>query len=140
MTLRNPRRTALRIALMILALPVPAVAVASGDPQPGAFQTGGAGSEEREALAMVAADYNVRLTFAEAKSGAYIADVGVEIDALDGGELHRSYAGCGPLFYVRLDPGRYRLRLLRQGQADQAVELTVKATATVQRVFYWAAS
>lgn len=105
----------------------------------GEFISGGAGSEERETLFAQASLYNLQLTFAETGTGAYVADVQVKLDAETDEGLHRVYRASGPLFYVNLAAGRYRLALSRSGQNEQIMTVTVAGQATQARVIYWPA-
>ncbi len=83
----------------------------------------------------VQGNYNLRLIFAQAKTGAYLADVSVSVDKPGSGLMFGPFEDAGPWFFLRLDPGSYRISATYQG---------VKQTKTVrigrsvsERVFYW---
>ncbi len=116
-----------------LACSVLGVALAAGEPQ---FVTGGVGVEERSQLLASKPDYNVRMTFATRGSGEYRSDVQVEIsDSKDGVQVHARDAG--PLMYVNLAPGRYRVTATATDGQVQRRDLQVQAGRSKDLYFYW---
>ncbi|HEX5804307.1 MAG TPA: hypothetical protein VFY24_14870 [Azospira sp.] len=75
--------------------------------------SGGIGDEARAEMRKAAADYNVHLMFSE-RSGAYLADVPVTVRQR-GGEKVYSGVSEGPLLYLRLPPGNYRVAAMIDG-------------------------
>ena len=99
------------------------------------YVTGGVGEDEREALISARPLYNLHLTFATRARGNYRADVLVTI--ADGKGVTRFNAGpAGPLLYVNLPPGRYRVTATARGQA-QTQSASVPAHGARELVFYW---
>ena len=109
----------------------PASDVASGVP----YISGGIGVSGREEMLEVKSRFNLRLLFAVAGSGSYLADVRVRIDDAAGPTLLDAVSQ-GPWFYVSLAPGRYILRLDNAGRV-QTREITIPATGAIEQSFYW---
>ncbi len=99
------------------------------------YLNGGIGAESQTAMLAQRDAYNLRLTFAEAGTGAYLAGVSVSIEPVGSGSLLGPYADCGPLFYVHLQPGNYRVTASYQGSAQtRAIHIGQHA---VDNVMYW---
>jgi hypothetical protein len=111
--------------------PVPATDVASGVP----YISGGIGVSERTEMQEVKSRFNLRLLFAVAGSGSYLADVRVRIDDAAGPTLLEAISQ-GPWFYASLAPGRYVLRVDNAGQV-QTRDIAIPATGAVEQSFYW---
>lgn len=75
---------------------------------------GGAGVEERQALAALEAEANLKLLFVTQKRGGYLADVEVTIADRAGTVLLRTLAP-GPVCVLRLAEGRYRVSAAQGG-------------------------
>ncbi len=111
--------------------PAPATDVASGVP----YISGGIGVSERTEMQEVKSRFNLRLLFAVAGSGSYLADVRVRIDDAAGPTLLEAVSQ-GPWFYASLAPGRYVLRVDNAGQV-QTRDIEIPATGAVEQSFYW---
>lgn len=111
--------------------PAPATDVAGGVP----YISGGIGSSERAEMLELKPRFNLRLLFAVAGSGSYLADVRVRIDDAAGPTLLEAVSQ-GPWFYVSLAPGRYVLRVNNAGQI-QTRDIEIPATGAVEQSFYW---
>lgn len=72
------------------------------------YVSGGVGADERDALKAMAKDYNLRLLFADKKTGSYQAGVKVAIADTKGRKVVDAVSD-GPWFYAKLPPGRYRV-------------------------------
>lgn len=103
---------------------------------PGAYLSGGIGEEGRVAMLVERQHYSLRLTMALSGSGEYVSGAVVEIKREDkGGEVFGPYTDCGPLFYVRLPPGAYRVKASYAGETK---EMRVQTTTRgVEQVMYW---
>jgi len=79
--------------------------------EPGALVCGGIGADERAALAENARGANLALELFVAKRGDYVAGTHLEITPLDGAGRGRPIDAIadGPLCYMKLAPGRYRV-------------------------------
>lgn len=88
-----------------------------------AYVTGGVGDGEQNALDEMKRDYNLRLKFARAGSGAYLADIKVQIDQ----EGRQPYdmtvlnVTSGPVLLAKLPDGQYRIRAESAGQVQSKV-------------------
>ncbi|QVL46918.1 MAG: carboxypeptidase regulatory-like domain-containing protein [Thiocapsa sp.] len=99
--------------------------------------SGGIGASEREAMEQVKSQYNLRLLFAVAGSGAYLSNIRVQIQDAAGPTL-LSTVTIGPWLYANLAPGDYVLIVEHAGQA-QTRNVTLPATGAVAESFYWPA-
>ncbi|TCT22853.1 carboxypeptidase regulatory-like domain-containing protein [Thiobaca trueperi] len=99
------------------------------------YVSGGIGFSEREELAQVKSQYNLRLLFAVKGSGSYLSDVKVRIDDATGPTLLTAVSK-GPLFYVALPPGLYNLILDNAGQV-QTMQVAIPDSGAIERSFYW---
>jgi hypothetical protein len=104
---------------------------------PGAYVSGGIGEEDQQDMRVTRDLYNLRLTFAEVGTGAYIAGVTVTIEPAGPGATYGPFADCGPLFHMVLSPGVYRVNATYAG-------ITLTRTVRVGKgatlgTFYWPA-
>lgn len=124
-----------------LALAVLLSALSAGAPAaspllaPGAHRSGGIGEEDQERMRLSQNLYNLRLTFAEAGTGAYLTGVDVLIEPLGPGRAFGPYKDCGPLLHVALAPGAYRVRATYRGIA-RTIEVRI-AKGTSASTLYW---
>jgi hypothetical protein len=75
--------------------------------------SGGVGDEERAAMRGQAAAYNVHVVFSQ-RSGAYLAGIPYTVTGRDGTVIH-SGSSDGPLLYLRLPAGQYRIGAMIDG-------------------------
>lgn len=99
------------VALLLGAAAAFSVSAVTSPAPAGAIVCGGIGAGERAALAEQARGANLALEFFVANRGDYVADVDLAITPLDGPAAGRPVdaAADGPLCYVKLAPGRYRI-------------------------------
>lgn len=116
-----------------LAFGAVGAAVAAGEPE---YVTGGVGIEERSQMLASKPDYNVRMTFATRGTGEYRSDVQVEI-ADTKGKVNMHARDAGPLMFVNLEPGRYRVTATAADGQVQRRELQVQPGRTKDLYFYW---
>ncbi|MBL8470407.1 MAG: carboxypeptidase regulatory-like domain-containing protein [Rhodocyclaceae bacterium] len=102
------------------------------------YVTGGVGEREQDRLQQQSNDYNLRLTFAEQGSGAYLANVRVVISK---GENEQVLAVLtdGPFLMAALPPGRYRMEATYHG-TTQARSISVAAGSATSLALYWPAN
>lgn len=100
-----------------------------------AYLNGGVGADAQDAMKAARAGYNLHLTFAN-RTGEYRANV--QVDIWDGqGQQRFSLADAGPLLYVRLPPGSYRVMASSAGQRyERSVRLG--ASGALDLAFTWA--
>ncbi|MBE2259097.1 MAG: hypothetical protein H6942_07105 [Candidatus Accumulibacter sp.] len=95
----------------------------------------GIGDDDPIELEALRHDYNLQLVFALKGSGAYLADVKVGIDNA-AGERVLAALSPGPLFFVRLPPGQYRVAAEYRGIVlSRSVRLA--ADRRHDAYFYW---
>lgn len=98
------------------------------------YINGGVGQEEQTALKAQRADYNLLMTFATNQSGAFRSDVQVDIMDAKGASL-LSVPNAGPMFFVKLAPGTYRVTAAAEGKTFKR---TVKvATGSKELTLHW---
>ncbi|VTU21666.1 hypothetical protein [Variovorax sp. RA8] len=137
----NDRRSALLFAAALFALqgasgpalgtPLPVLA-------PGSHASGGVSFEGQQEMQANQDLYNLRLTFAEAQTGAYLAGVTVTIEPANKSAPLGPFTDCGPLFYVALSPGIYRVVASYAG-LTRSKTIRVGKAAT-QATLYWPAT
>lgn len=96
------------------------------------FESGGATLEEFQQLNQRANDYSLKLVLAAKGSGAYLADVDVEIVALPQRERVLQTRTEGPLLLADLPPGRYEVTGNFDGVLPGAAS-SVRRTVVVPR-------
>lgn len=98
------------------------------------YVNGGVGLEEQAAMKAQRADYNLLLTFATQQSGAYRSDIQLDIMDAKGTDL-LSVANVGPMFFVKLTPGTYRISAAAEGKTFKR---TIKVgNAPKEIVLHW---
>jgi hypothetical protein len=108
-----------RLGLAALAvLAAPALHAATVDTQ---LTCGGVGNDERRELAAAMQGANMALEFSLAGRGNYIADVDLKVTAAGHSEALVSARTDGPLCYVELPPGRYRVEASYNGTTRTAM-------------------
>jgi len=100
-----------------------------------AYMMGGVGIRERELMESSAADYNVKLAFAE-KVGVYLASVDVTVADQKGNEI-ASLTTNGPWLYLQLPPGSYTVKAAFNSETRQIKNLRVPSDGRVARLMRW---
>lgn len=105
------------------------------------YAGGGIGMEERAVMESARGEFNLRLIFASKRSGAYRADVGVEIRKLSDaraatGQVMLKLENTGPLLYTSLPPGRYAVHA-QSGGMPQVRQVALPGQGARELVFYW---
>jgi hypothetical protein len=119
-----------------LAQPTPATGSATTGATAASFRCGGVGEDEQKQIKAEAAQHDMLLTFA-APSGAYLADVDVEISSAGKTVLQ---AHCdGPLMLVDLPgKGSYQVKAVLNGR-EQVKTVTLRSRPA-RLSFIWPAS
>ncbi|WP_149136291.1 peptidase associated/transthyretin-like domain-containing protein [Cupriavidus campinensis] len=134
----------LGLGLSWLALAVAATACASratpaGDEgkimeqQGVSYVSGGDDAASMQGMLAIAAQFNVRLTMVDAERGKPLGGAMVDVASQEGRTVLHATAS-GPLFYMRLKPGAYRLSVGYQGRdqmrnivvADEPLDITYR--------------
>lgn len=85
------------------------------------YVTGGVGDAQQQAMKNAMQNYNLRLTFARPGRGAYLANVKVLIDRAEegmAGSQMLAATATGPMMFVKLPAGNYRVRAELDGQVQ----------------------
>jgi len=99
------------------------------------FVSGGIGADERDALQLMRADYNLHLLFSMRDTGEYLSDIKVIIADATGNDLLETVAE-GPMIFARLKPGRYSISAHRNGHLiNKTVNISNKRSASLS--FTW---
>ena len=106
------------LAMLLAAAALPAAAEVA--------VCGGVGSDERFAMESAARSSNLAVEMFVAQGGEYLADVHVTVRRENAREDTLAVRAQGPLCYLKLEPGRYRIEATFQG-------ITRSAQATVPR-------
>src|SRR5882724_1175700 len=118
------KATTLAAALAVTALPAIAqVPIACG----------GVGSDERHAMEASAAQSNLALEMFIAQGGEYVADVDVTLRPASGSQALAVHTD-GPICYLRVPPGRYRVEATFHGITRGATATVPAATSRPVRV------
>lgn len=78
------------------------------------WMSGGIGDDARDEMRKAAPNYNVHLLFS-ARAGNYLADIPFKVSAGNGQEIY-SGVSEGPLLYLKLKPGSYRIAAQIDGE------------------------
>lgn len=114
----------------------PAIVITEGKTSQGfPYLFGGIGSDEREAMAQRAKDFNVKLVFA-ARRGPFVSGVTLTIADTKGAQIAKLVTE-GPWFYIQLPPGGYSIEAIFKGQSKWVKGLQVPKDKTVQQTFVW---
>lgn len=99
------------VALMLGAATAFSVGAVVNPAPAGAMVCGGVGADERRSLEEQARGTNLSMEFFVANRRAYVAGVDVAVTPLDGAQAGRKIdmTADGPLCFVKLAPGRYRI-------------------------------
>jgi hypothetical protein len=109
-----------RIALAALSIAAAGALPAYSDAG-GKLVCGGVGSDARRELASEMQGSNVSLEFSLAGRGNYVADVDVTLRPAGQAGAAFSVKTEGPICYLRLPPGRYRVEAAYNGTTRTAV-------------------
>lgn len=102
---------------------------------PGAHLSGGIGLDARDHMQALKGQYALHLSFAQAKSGSYVAGVEVRIEDVAKGTVFGPYPDSGPWLYVALPPGQYQVRA-SAGGITQTATVSI-AQKPVSKMLYW---
>jgi hypothetical protein len=100
-----------------------------------AYVTGGIGEHNEAQTMELGRDMNLKLVFARAPSGSYVANAKVRIADLSGNEV-LALESSNPLLFAQLPPGTYRVTATAEGRS---IERTVQVPSSGQQTefFHW---
>lgn len=99
------------------------------------YLSGGIGDSGQKQMREQRGNYNLLLTFAAKQTGAYLADVQVDIMDASGKQL-LSVPNTGPMFFAKLQPGTYRINATAEGKTFKRSVKLDKAPKAM--VLHWA--
>jgi len=102
------------------------------------YVSGGVGKEAVQAMHEIAPNYNLRLMFAVAGSGEYLANVHVKVMGPKGRTVLDTVSE-GPYFFAKVPPGRYQVVADAQGTPISR-SIDVGQDGSVAQSFYWHAA
>lgn len=99
------------------------------------YMSGGVGEEELKQINKAAKDYDLKLTFATAKRGEYLADVNVAIEDSKGNKVLETTSD-GPIFLADLPKGTYKVKAEAN---DKTIEkkVSINGKNKVNSTFTW---
>ena len=97
------------------------------------WMSGGIGDEARDQMRKAAAAYNVHLVFSD-RLGNYLADIPFSVARRDGRKIH-SGVSEGPLLYLKLPPGAYRISAEMNG-LWQSKRVQASASGTLAKTSF----
>jgi hypothetical protein len=97
--------------------------------------TGGVGSDEVDEMTLALPDYNLKVTAAARRSGAFLADLALEVRDARGVRV-LGVTLEGPILLARLPVGTYELRLTYRDKT-QTRTVGVPPQGRRETVFYW---
>lgn len=98
------------------------------------YLSGGVTLEERDEIALLQVEYNVRIVTAARPSGAFLAQV--HLDVHRGDQLVFDRTLDGPWLFLRLAPGTYTMTANADGVLRRQ-NVTVPTTGRVNVMFVW---
>lgn len=99
------------------------------------YVNGGIGQDEETAMRHMAREFPLRMTFSERKDGEFIADVPVAISDMNGKLLFK-LTNAGPLLYVKLPDGKYKVSARFKGLTE-IQEVTLHGKDGKNLYFHW---
>ena len=99
------------------------------------YVSGGVGVDEVQAMRAQSSNYNLKLMFAVAGTGEFLANVKVSVQDARGNTVIDAVSD-GPLFYARLPEGRYRVVTENDGKT-QSRAVTLRSGQRADLNFFW---
>lgn len=128
----------LLMGAILLAPPASAVDENSGLAAHLNYLNGGIGREEVEAMRLQAKHFSLQVLFSQGKHGTLLTDVGLLISDSQGATVFRKKS-VGPMLYVDLPAGDYKVTGLYQGQKQSHKISIVKGGKSQRLILHWAA-
>ena len=106
----------------------------------GDYLCGGVGDEGLQAMRDLRQPYNLRMKFAQVRTGNFLAGVSVRVEPQGAASTTAKPAigpieDCGPVMYMRLEPGRYRINAT---YGDMTLKRNVRVgRGPTEHVLYW---
>ena len=123
---------------LLVALPVAAGAndaIAAKTVNGTTYLNGGVGKESVAAMRHVAREYPLRMTFSEGKHSEFLVNVPVVIFDVHGKQVFE-LANAGPMLYVELPNGKYKINARLNGQTESR-EIRITGHSGKNLYFHW---
>jgi hypothetical protein len=101
------------------------------------YLNGGVGADEQATMRRVATEFPLRITFSEGRDGQFLADIPMVIQDAGGNAIF-ALRKAGPMLFVVLPPGRYKVSAGLNGET-QTQQVTVEGKGGKDLHFRWAA-
>ncbi|MDE2092307.1 MAG: hypothetical protein KGI87_00495 [Burkholderiales bacterium] len=102
------------------------------------YLNGGVGQGDEQHMRKIAADWPLRLIFSERKNDEFVADVNLLVTDMHGAP-YLQLSDAGPMTYVRLPAGTYRVTARFKGLAETH-EVTLDGKSGRDVYFHWKAA
>lgn len=99
------------------------------------YLNGGVGKEDVAAMRHVAREYPLRMTFSEGKDDEFLVNVPVMIFDMHGKQVFE-LADAGPMLYVKLPNGKYKVNARLNGQTESR-EIRIAGHSGKNLYFHW---
>ena len=99
------------------------------------YLNGGIGKDEEATMRRVAKEFPLRMTFSERKDGEFLADIPVVIADARGNPVFE-LPNAGPMLYVMLPNGKYKVSARFKGQTESQ-EVTLSGKDGKDLYFHW---
>jgi len=100
-----------------------------------AYLNGGIGADEQATMRSLAKEFPLRVMFSEGRDGEFLADIPLVI--LDsGGNSILALRGAGPMLYVMLPRGRYKVSARYKG-VTRTQQVTLMGSNGKDLLFHW---
>jgi hypothetical protein len=100
-----------------------------------AYVNGGVGADEQAAMRSLAGEFPLRIVFSEGKDNEFLADVPMMISDAGGNSIF-ALRGAGPMLYVMLPQGRYKVSA-EFGGVIQTQQVEVAGGKSRDMHFHW---
>lgn len=128
----------LLMGAILLALPAVAVDENSGSEPHLNYLNGGIGREEVEAMRLQAKHFSLQVLFSQGKHGTLLTDVSLLISDSKGATVFRKKS-VGPMLYVDVPSGDYKVTGVYQGLKQSHKISIVKGGKSQRLILNWAA-
>src|SRR5262249_23305882 len=100
------------------------------------FITGGVGVGPQQFMDSVQKDYNLHVLFVQMGTGAFFADLVVQIVDNASAKTIVNTSSAGPMFFAKLKPGSYSVTSSHAGK-PVTKNVVVPAEGAAELFFYW---
>jgi hypothetical protein len=99
------------------------------------YLNGGIGADEEATMRSLANEFPLRIVFSEGKDGQFLADIPIVISDSSGNSIF-GLVRAGPMLYVMLPPGRYKVRARFNG-VTRTQQVTLAGSEGKDMYLHW---